>query len=49
MFILVNIGQGESRINAVEEKRKEMLSTGKHPAEVVMIDARPKKAASTHQ
>lgn len=49
VFLLVNTGQGENRIEAVEEKRKEMLSAGKHPAEVVVIDARPKKAASTHQ
>lgn len=49
VFILVNTGQGESRIKAVAEKREQMLSVGKHPAEVVVIDARPKNAASTYQ
>ena len=49
VFILVNTGQGESRIKAVTDKREQMLSVGMHPAEVVVIDARPKNAASTYQ
>lgn len=49
VFILVNTGQGESRIKAVTDKRGQMLSAGMHPAEVVVIDARPKNAASTYQ
>lgn len=49
VFVLVNTGRGENRIDTVKEKREKMLSEGKNPAEVVVIDARPKKAASTHQ
>ena len=48
VFILVNTGQGESRIKAVMEKHEEMLSAGMNPAKVVGIDARIKNAASTH-
>lgn len=48
VFILVNTGQGESRIKAVMEKHEEMLSAGMNPAKVVVIDARIKNAASTH-
>ena len=49
VFVLVNTGQGENQVEAVKKKREEMLSEGKNPAEVVVIDARLKKAASTHQ
>lgn len=49
IFILVNTGQNENRVNAVMEKHAEMIAAGLSPARVVVIDAKPKNAASTHR
>ncbi len=49
LFILVNTGQNEGRVNTVLEKYEEMLHAGLNPAQVVIIDAKEKASASTYQ
>lgn len=48
IFVLVNTGQNESRVASVLKKHEEMLESGMNPAKVVVIDAKVKNAASTH-
>ena len=47
LFVLVNTGQNENRINSVLKKHEEMLAAGLNPAKVLVIDAKRKNSAST--
>lgn len=49
IFILVNTGQNENRVDSVIKKHDEMTAAGLNPARVVIIDAQIKNAASTHR
>ena len=49
IFVLVNTGQNENRVDAVMRKHGEMTTAGLNPARVVVIDAKIKNAASTHR
>lgn len=42
LFILVNTGQNERRVNTILKKHEEMLNAGLNPARVVIIDAKEK-------
>lgn len=48
ILLLVNTGVNEERVQAVVDKRDEMLKAGKNPAEVIVIDAREKASASKY-
>ena len=49
IFVLVNTGQNENRIEAVMKKHNEMVAADLNPAKVVVIDTKVKNAASTHR
>lgn len=49
LFILVNTGQNEGRVNTVLQKHEAMLNAGLNPARVVIIDAKEKDSASTYR
>lgn len=48
ILLLVNTGVNEERVQAVMDKRDELLKAGKNPAEVIVIDAREKASASKY-
>lgn len=49
IFVLVDNGVDSGRIKSVTIKREEMIKEGKHPADLIVIDAKPKKSASTYR
>jgi hypothetical protein len=49
IFVLVDNGVDSGRVEAVIKKREEMMNEGKHPADLVIIDATLKKSASTYK
>ena len=48
IFVLVDTGDGSFRIKDVLKKHKEMLERGENPADVIVIDAKPKASASMY-
>lgn len=48
VFVLVDTGIGSFRIEDVYKKHKEMVERGEHPADIVVIDAKPKTSASVY-
>lgn len=46
VFVLVDTGVGTFRIHDVLKKHEEMVENGKHPADIIVIDAKPKASAS---
>ena len=46
VFVLVDTGVGSFRIEDVYRKHKEMIERGEHPADIIVIDAKPKASAS---
>ena len=49
LYVLVDTGSHSYRVQQVEQKRKQMIESGKSPATVVVIDAVPKAPASKYQ
>jgi hypothetical protein len=48
IFIIVDNGISSERVKAVMKKREQLLADGQKPAEIVVIDAIPKKSASKY-
>lgn len=48
IFVVVNTGSNDYRIEKVHDKRAEMISNGLSPATVVVVDAIPKVSASKY-
>ena len=48
IFVFVDVGVGRQRILGIRRKWSEMKSKGMNPAEIIEIDARPKRSASTY-
>ena len=48
LFVIVDTGKYSSRIQDVYNKQSAMLSQGKVPAEIIVIDAKPKDSASIY-
>ena len=48
VFVLVDTGIGSFRIEDVYKKHKDMVERGEHPADIVVIDAKPKTSASVY-
>ena len=49
IFVLVDNGKNSNRVKQVSEKYHERLGVGDNPATLFIIDAKPKKSASTYQ
>lgn len=48
IFVIVDTGKNSTRIQQVYDKQSELLAQGKNPAEIIIIDARPKDPASIY-
>lgn len=48
VFVLVDTGEHSERINDVKEKHQEMCINGKKPAQLIIIDSKPKESASKY-
>jgi hypothetical protein len=46
IFLFIDNGTGSDRITAITNKKQELIERGESPAEIVIIDATPKKSAS---
>ena len=49
IFVLVDNGINSRQSSAVEQKRDAMIKRGKKPADLFVIDAKPKKPASKYK
>ena len=48
VFVLVDTGKNSTRIQQVYDKQAELLAEGKNPADIIVIDAKPKPPASVY-
>lgn len=48
IFVIVDTGDHSERVQNVLEKQKELINTGKEPAHIIVIDAKPKMSASQY-
>lgn len=49
IFVIVDTGSNSYRVGKVLEKRTEMISNGKTPATIIVVDAIPKASASKYK